>query len=75
MVNSNRGSLLELEAVIIELEEEILDRETRDRLLSIPKRLFAEAQDYNRKGNAQEARLTINCACQLLERAKGESKK
>jgi hypothetical protein len=70
MVNSNRGSLSELEAEIVELEEEILDGETRDRLLTIPKRLFAEAQDYHRKGNAQEARLTINCACRLLERGK-----
>lgn len=74
MVNSSRASLLELEAEIVELEEEILDQENRDRLLSIPKRLFAEAQDYQRKGNAQEARLTVNCACRLLERAKNELK-
>jgi hypothetical protein len=74
MVNLNSRPLLELEAEIVELEE-IVDRETRDRLLTIPKRLFAEAEDYHRKGNAQEARLTINCACRLLERAKDEFKK
>ncbi len=75
MVNSAGGSFLELEADIVELEEKILDLETRNRLLAIPKRLFAEAQDYHRKGSAQEARLTINCACRLLERAKDALKK
>jgi hypothetical protein len=67
--------LVDLETEIVELEETISDRATRDRLLTIPRRLFTEAQDYNRKGEAQEARLTINCACRLLERAKNEFKK
>jgi RNase P/RNase MRP subunit p29 len=75
MVNSNSGSLLELEAEIIDLEEEILDLETRNRFLTIPKRLVAEAQVYHRKGAAQEVRLTINCARKLLERAKEDLKK
>ena len=75
MVTSNRRPLEELEAEIVELEEQIPDRVTRDRLLTIPKRLFTEAQDYHRKGNGQEARLTINCAGRLLERAKNEFKK
>ena len=75
MVTANRGPLVELEAEIVELEEEIPDRATRDRLLAIPKKLFTEAQDYIRTGNAREARLTINCACKLLERAKNEFKK
>jgi hypothetical protein len=75
MVTSSSGALVELEAEIVELEEEILDRATRDRLLAIPKKLFTEAQDYHRKGNAREARLTINCACRLVERAKNEFKK
>jgi hypothetical protein len=75
MGTSNSGSLVELETEIVELEEEILDRETRERLLAIPKRLFTEAQDYHRKGNEREARLTINCACRLLERAKNAFKK
>jgi hypothetical protein len=72
MVNSNSGPLEELESEIVELEREILDRATRDRALAIPKRLFTEAEDYHRKGNTREARLTINCACRLLERAKNE---
>ncbi len=75
MVTANRGPLVELEAEIVELEEEIPDRATRDGLLAIPKKLFTEAQDYIRTGNAREARLTINCACKLLERAKNEFKK
>jgi hypothetical protein len=75
MVNSNSGPLVELESEIVELEGEILDRATRDRVLAIPKRLFTEAEDYHRKGNAREARLAINCACMLLERAKNEFKK
>jgi hypothetical protein len=75
MVNSNRGPLLELEGEIVELEEQIPDGEMRHRLLATPKRLFAEAQDYHRKGNVQEARLTINCASRLLQRAKDEFKR
>jgi hypothetical protein len=62
MVPSNSGLLVELEAEIVELEGEIPDQATRDRLLAIPKKLFTEAQDYIRTGNAREARLTINCA-------------
>jgi hypothetical protein len=73
MVTSNSGPLVELEAEIVELEGEIRDRATRDRLLAIPKRLVAEAQDYQRKGSTQEARLT--CACRLLERVKHEFKR
>jgi len=75
MGDSNTESLRELEAEIVELEEEIPDRATREHLLAIPKRLLTEAQDYLRKGNAREARLTTNCACALLERAKYEFKK
>lgn len=75
MADSNTESLWELEAEIVELEEEIPDRATRDHLLAIPKRLLAEAQDYLRRGTAREARLTINCACALLERAKYQFKK
>jgi hypothetical protein len=75
MVIPNSEPLVELEAEIVELEEEISDRATRDRLLAIPKKLFTEAQDYCRTGNAREARLTINCACRLLERAKNEFRK
>ena len=75
MANSNSGPLAELESEIVELEGEILERATRDRVLAIPKRLFSEAEDYHRKGNAREARLTINCACRLVERAKNEFKK
>jgi hypothetical protein len=75
MVTSNSGLLVELEAEIVELEGEIPDQATRDRVFAIPKRLFIEAQDYIRTGNAREARLTINCACKLLERAKNEFKK
>ena len=75
MVISNGGPLVKLEAEIVELEGEIPDRATRDRLLAIPKRLVTEAHDYLRKGSAQEARLTINCACRLLERVKDEFKR
>jgi hypothetical protein len=75
MVTSNSEPLVELEAEIVELEGEIVDRTTRDRILAIPKKLFSEAQDYHRHGNEREARLTINCACQLLDRAKNEFKK
>ena len=75
MVISNGGPLVKLEAEIVELEGEVPDQATRDRLFAIPKRLFTEAQDYIRTGNAREARLTINCACKLLERAKNEFKK
>ena len=67
--------LMELEAEIVELEETILDRAIRDRLLDMPKKLFTEAQEYRRKGNAEEVRLTLNSACRLVERAKRELKK
>ena len=75
MVTSNSEPLVELEAEIVELEGEILDRATRDCILAIPKKLFSEAQDYHRHGNEREARLTINCACQLLGRVKSEFRK
>jgi hypothetical protein len=67
--------LMKLEAEIVELEETILDLATRDRLLDMPKKLFSEAQEYRRKGNAEEARLTLNSACRLVEPAKRELKK
>jgi predicted ABC-class ATPase len=70
MVNSNSDPLVELEAEIVQMEEEIPDRPTRDRVLAIPKKLFTEAQNYQRKGNDRETSLIINCACRLLERAK-----
>ena len=72
MITSDRRLLVELEAEIVELEETIPDQAARDRLLDIPKKLFVEAQDHHRKGNVQEARLTLNSACRLLERAKQE---
>jgi hypothetical protein len=75
MVTPNSGLLMELEAEIVELERAIPDGEARDRLFAIPKKLFTEAQDYIRTGNVREARLTINCACKLLDRAKNEFKK
>lgn len=74
MVTSNAETLLELETELAELEGKILDRATQDRLLGIPKQLFTEAQGYHRTGNAQEARLIVNCVCRLLERAKDEFK-
>ena len=64
--------LMKLEADIVELEESIPDRATRRRLLEMPKKLFTEAQEYHRNGNVVEARLTLNSACRLLERAKRE---
>jgi len=67
--------LVELEAEIVELEETIPDRTTRDRLLGMPKKLFTEAREYHRKGNVQETRLTLNSAYRLVERAKRELKK
>jgi hypothetical protein len=50
-MSSNNRPLVELEAEIVELEETILDRATRDRLLDMPKKLFTEAQEYHRKGS------------------------
>jgi hypothetical protein len=75
MVTANSDSLVELEAEIVELQEEIPDRATRDRILAIPKKLFSEAQNYHLKGSERETSLIINCACRLLERAKSELKK
>jgi hypothetical protein len=75
MVISNRSPLEELEAEIVELEGEISDRAARDRVLAIPKKLFTEAQDYQRKGKELETSLIINCAYRLLERTKSELKK
>jgi len=72
--SSNSCPLVELEAEIVELEETILDRATRDRLLDMPKKLFTEAQEYHRRGNVEETRLTLNSACRLVERAKRELK-
>ena len=71
-VNLNSRALMELQAEIFELEETILDRATRDRLLDMPKKLLTEAQEYLRKGNVVEARLTLNSTCRLVERAKRE---
>ena len=73
--SSNSRPLVELEAEIVELEETILDRATRDRLLDMPKTLFTEAQEYHRRGNVEESRLTLNSACRLVEQAKRELKK
>jgi hypothetical protein len=75
MMASISESLVELEAEIVALEGEIFDRTTRDRLLEIPKKLFTEAQDYHRRGDALEERLTIICASRLLERIQNERKK
>ena len=71
-VSLNSRALMELQAEIVELQETILDRATRDRLLDMPTRLFTAAQEYQRKGNVVEARLTLNSACRLVERAKRE---
>ena len=71
-VSLDSRALMELQAEIFELEETILDRATRDRLLDMPKRLFTEAQKYLRKGNVVEARLTLNSTFRLVERAKRE---
>ena len=71
-VSLNSRALMELQAEIVELEETILDRAKRDRLLDMPKRLFAEAQEYLRKGSVVEARLTLNSTFRLVERAKRE---
>jgi len=74
-MSSNSRPLVELEAEIVELEEKILDRATRDLLLDMPKKLFTEAQEHHRKGNMEETRLTLNSASRLVERAKKELKK
>ena len=74
-MSSNTRPLVELETEIVELEETILDRTTRDRLLAMPKKLFTEAREYHRKGNVEETRLTLNSASRLVERAKRELKK
>ena len=71
-VSLNSRALMELQAEIFELEETILDRAKRDRLLDMPKRLFTEAKEYLRKGNVVEARLTLNSTFRLVERAKRE---
>jgi hypothetical protein len=71
-VSLNSRALTELQAEIVGLEETILDPATRDRLLDMPKKLFTEAQEYLRKGNVVEARLTLNSTCRLVERAKRE---
>ena len=71
-VSLDSRTLMELQAEIFELEEAILDRATRDRLLDMPKKLFTEAQEYLRNGNVVEARLTLNSTCRLVERAKRE---
>ena len=74
-METNCQPLVELGTEIVELEETILDQATRDRLLRAPKNLFIQAQEYNRKGNMEEARLTLNSACRLVERAKRELNK
>jgi hypothetical protein len=66
---------VELEAEIVELEETIVDRAIQHRLLDTPKKLVTEAQEYHRKGNVEETRLTLNCARRLVEQAKRELKK
>ena len=74
-MNSSIQPLIELEAAIVELEEAIPYRAKWDRLLKTLKKLFTEAQEYHRKGNVEETRLTLNSACRLVERAKKELKK
>lgn len=74
-MSSKSRPLVELEAEIVELEETILDRATRDRLLDMPRKLFAEAQEYHRKGNVEETRLTLNSACRLVGQVKKQLKK
>ena len=74
-MNSNIQPLVELEARIVELEEEITDRTRWNRLLDTLKKLFTEAQDHYRKGQMQEARLTLNSAFRLVERTKRVLKK
>ena len=74
-MSANSRPLVGLEAEIVELEETILDRATRDRLLDMVKKLLAEALEYHRKGNVEETRLTLNSASRLVERAKRELKK
>jgi hypothetical protein len=67
--------LIELEAKIVELEEAIPDKATRDRVLDLPKKLLSEAQDHHRKGSLEEARLTLNTARRLVEKIKREPEK
>jgi len=74
-MNSNIEPLVELGVRIVELEEEISDRAKWNRLLDTLKKLFTEAQDHHRRGNMQEARLTLNSAFRLVERTKKELKK
>jgi hypothetical protein len=69
-LTSIRHSLIELEAEILALEETDVDRATWGRFLDTLKTLFTQAQNYHRKGKVQEARLTLNSAFRLLERAK-----
>jgi regulator of sirC expression with transglutaminase-like and TPR domain len=71
-MNSNIEPLAELWVRIVELEEEISDRARWNRLLDTLKKLFTEAQDHHRKGNMQEARLTLNSGFRLVERTKRE---
>jgi len=73
MMTMNSQTLVELEAEIVELEEAF--PATWDRLLDTLRKLLSQAQDYHRKGNLQEARLTLNSAFMLVERAKSELKK
>ena len=74
-MSANSRPLVGLEAEIVEVEETILDRATRDRLLDMVKKPLTEAQEYHRKGNVEETRLTLNSASRLVERAKRELKK
>jgi hypothetical protein len=74
-MNSNIEPMVELWARIVELEEEISDQARWNRLLDTLKTLFTEAQDHHRKGNMQEARLTMNSAFRLVDRTKRQLKK
>jgi hypothetical protein len=74
-MNSNIEPLVELWTRIVELEEEISAQAKWNRLLDTLKILFTEAQDHHRKGNMQEARLTLNSAFRLVDRTKRELKK
>jgi hypothetical protein len=74
-MNSSIQPLAGLEAEIVELEDAIRGLPTWDRLLDTLNKLFTEAQDYHRKGNVQDARLTWNSAFRLVKQTKIELKK
>jgi hypothetical protein len=68
--NSNSQPIKELGAAIGEIEKAIPDRPKWHRLLDTLAKLFAEAQNYHRKGNVLETRLTLNSTFRLVEQVK-----